>query len=422
MTEFPEDFFKRVVYNAKDIVWILSRDQEQVAFINHDYSGIEREKILDKGMSALWPIMNIKSLEALLAAFKKAVDTGEAIQDIRTQQVNPATRKDEFYQHTIIPIHSDDGTVSHIQVVSRDITAIHQAHDIFTILNEVSAEIQKKTTRDNILEFVGRRLKKHGIAITIGLMSEDGSQVRLAYTSIPKRKMKKAMSMVGIERIGEFVPSDKWALLPKLIRTRRPIFFDDPFTFLRLGIPDVDLRENVKEVVDLIDVGRIIYAPMIVDQRVIGTLTVISRNLTEMHLNAVQTFAAQFSHVLVQSKLHEETRKLRALLGALMNGLDFGLFIAERSGNILTWNRALRQLLGSSELDVIGKHVRTIGVDSALWEEICGECADHGGRWRGLLELKKGKGAGKTAFQASAFEVVRESESERGIACVLRRS
>ncbi len=422
MERYGDDFFRRVVANTTDVVWILTRDGARIEFINHDFSGIDREKILEEGISAVWPVMDIGCLEELLAAFKRAVEMKEPVEDVRTRHANPITRKEEFYQHTVIPIHpGGDEPVTHIQVVSRDITTVYQAHRIFSILDEVSAEIQKKTSRDNIIEFVGRRLKKNGISVIVGLMSEDRSTTRVVYSSIPKRKMRKALSLVGYDMVGDAVPTGRWALLPKVIRKRRPLYFDDPLTFLKLGVPDVDLRKRMKTVVELLDLGRIIYAPLIVDQRVIGTLTVISRDLTEMHLNAVQTFAAQFSHCLVQSRLCAENRRLQDLLEDVMNGLDSGLFVAGSTGRIIGWNSALQALLGYTHSDVIGKHVRTIGVDDDLWKEICTECSGRDERWRGSFGLRK-KAAGKSRYRACAFEITRQRDSERGIACVVRKS
>lgn len=371
MMKVPETFFQSIVNNTGDVIWVITRDQERIVYINRDFSGVKKEKILEEGLSSIWPVMDIHNLERILDAIKKVAMSGEQIENIQTVHTNSVTGLNEYYLHTVIPIPDEDGIVSHVQIVSTEISYFINTQRTMDILNSVSATIQRNLLSKNLFKVVGKKLRMHAIYITI-MLTTDEKTAHLAYTNYPRRKVKKALGLMGKERAFTGIPIEIWKGVMHTIRHRRSQFWDDPYMFLTSRLHDKSYRKNLGAIVRLLDMKKVIVVPMVANHSTIGSLVMVSGSLTKMDVPVIETFAAQFSHAIMYSRLLKSVRKLEGFLETIVDNTEEGIIVVDENGIIVSWNRAASRLLGYSKLEILGKRIESIDVEKNLVKQFQG--------------------------------------------------
>jgi|GEM_PF-2138561 len=363
--ELPDHFYRPLLENTDNVVWVVCKDQNRIVFINRDLSGVNKEKIYEQGFSVIWPVITIETLQPLLDAFERAVMVGERTENLRTKHSNAMTGEVEHYNSTIAPIHDREGRVSHIQVSSRDVTQNIRAQRTIDILNSVSASVQNSLLGANLFEAVGSRLKKHDIKIAV-LIVDDRGTARLEYSSFPKRKMNKTLSLLEKEKILSGIPMSELPNWKNLAKGSKGQFFDDPHYYLRSRFPDLEAGMNLMPVIELLELKKIIVAPLRVNREVIGGFLMTSDSLSKTDLTAVKAFAMQFSHAIMYSRLQADCDKMRDLLHCTLTNTRDSIFATDSRGSIVLWNRASSRLFGYKTLDVIGENIGIIGMDANL--------------------------------------------------------
>lgn len=366
--EFPEDFYRSLIENTRNIVWVISRDEQQVVFINRDFSGLKRDKILEEGLSLIWPLMTIDSLESILYAIERAA-TGESTENLRTEHKNVLTGREEYYLNSIFPLSDSTGRITHIQISSREITSLVTARRTIDILNSVSDAVQNNMFSGNLFKLVGERLKKYDIHIII-FLSSDRKITRLVYTNFPVRKLKKALSIVGRDDVLTGTPIDDWLGLKRTIMHKKAEYFGDPYAYFKSRTRGVIPKSVVGDIVNLLGLSKVIVAPMIENRVSVGAFIMFSPIFTETDLSAVKTFAVQFTNALLNSQLYSDTERLKSYLGTLLEHTGEAVITADGAGRIVAWNRAASEILGFEEHDIIGGSVRKIGLDTGIWGEM----------------------------------------------------
>jgi PAS domain S-box-containing protein len=420
MGKLTEDFFRKIVDNTGDIVWVVSSDQNTIEFVNRDFSGVKRQHILEKGMTAIWPVVKIESLEPLLEAFRAAAMDGRAFEDIRTVHRNATSGEEEHYLHSVMPVRSTEGTVSRIQVVSTDVTPLMRTQRLVEILNSVSTEVQQKMLSRDLFRAVGERLKKYDISIIV-LITEDGKTARLVYSSLPKRKLRKGLSLIGKEKVYTGIPVDQWRGVMRTIRHRRAQFWDDPHAFVHSRLHDKRFKKNIDSLIELFSLKRIIVTPMVAGKDTVGSLVMLSDTLTKMDLEAVKTFAAQFSHVLVNARMHRDAQRMLEYLHKIRENLNEGIFVVDERGVIVSWNRAARDLLGYEREDIIGTGIVAMGIEKSEWERLEEKALSGDGARRERVLLRAKSGTWKQ-FSLSAFATESRRSARAGFTCTIREA
>jgi len=365
----PEGFFRTIIENSANIAWIVERNQKRVTYINSDFSGVKKEKILEHGFSSIWPVMDIESLQLLLDAFEKAVMEGKISDNIATSHRHAVTNDEEFYLSSVVPLFNSQGKVSHVQVSSRNITPIFRARRIIDILNSVGAAMQNNLMSGNVLRIVGDKLKKHGIHAAI-LIKTDENTGKIAYSNFPTRKTKKANSLYGTQWADSEFSLDQWPAMKRVLKTRKAVYFDDPYKYLKSRLTDPSYKKNIGKIIELLGLKKIIVAPLIVNRETIGSFMMSSEILSRSDLAAVKTFAIQFSHALMLTKLYDDCAKLRSLVGTLLKSTGEAIFATDGDDLIVSWNKCACDLLGYEKADIIGKEVTVLGIGSDLREAV----------------------------------------------------
>jgi PAS domain S-box-containing protein len=413
-----EDCYRKIVENTSDVIWMVSGAQGPIVFMNRDFSGARREHLIGKSPADL-PIPRIPDLEALLEAFRTAATEGQSTENLHALHKNVVTGELEHYLHSIMPVRDAEGTISGVQVLSTDVTPLMRTQRLVEILNSVSVEVQHKMLSPSLLPTIGAKMQEYGIVISVLTVEEEGN-ARLLYTSYPRRKFRKILQLLGKEKVLGGMPLEKWGG-PMQSRNRQIEFWDSPKPFLNSRVVENSHKKNLDAAAALMGNQRIIVAPIVAGRDVIGSLKVMSETLTETDLDAVKTFAAQFGHALVNSRLQQHVSRIMEYLRNVSESLDEGIFIVDDRGVVVCWNRAAQDLLGYERKDVIGMPIAALGLEKMTWEKVCQNAVAKPGSSNGRVRLKT-RGAALKQFMMAAFPVDPRNGSCAGLACVIREA
>ena len=247
----------------------------------------------------LWNPEDQATLEALLAQAWQGHPVNEQELYCRckdgTQRIT-ATR--------IYPVRDLEGQIEGCVFTNTDITKRKRAERLLQALNMASLAMQKALTTEEIFTTVGEEFKKIGFSCAILLTNEDQSRLFPKYYSYEGKVVKAAEKLMGVQAEGFSLPVEKIALFMETIWKGETVFVDGA-DGLRHTLPPA-LRRFAKQLIKVLEIPKSVDAPLIVEDKVIGLLSVQSDDLTEDDMPAITAFAHQMSAAWRKARLVQD--------------------------------------------------------------------------------------------------------------------
>ena len=192
-------------------------------------------------------------------------------------------------------------------VFVRDISERKRAERLLEALNQAALAMEKALTPQEIFAAVETAFKKLGLTCTV--MSTDENQRQLApiYLSHRSGAVKAAERLTGLQAKAFSIPIESVDLYRKIIRERQTLLVEDTAAVTAELLPG-PLRPLARQVIKLLNIPKFIGAPLIVDDHVIGMLSVESADLTQEDVPAVTAFAHQMAAAWRKAQLFEQAQ------------------------------------------------------------------------------------------------------------------
>ena len=236
----------------------------------------------------------------------------------------------------------------------------HNLIDIIHFTENVSLKIHGVLNEPDIYRAVIEEfLKSKRYNISIVLLTDDGSKLRIAGTSITPKKLKTGEKESGLRLKDYRINLNKSSIYSEAIREEKTVqanswdimgeLFSRPLVYLLSKIIGF---ENEKSIV----------TPMKRHGKVIGALTMSSTDLAEHFIPSVKNLAQHISTALemaseyaerkkAEQALEESEQKLRDIIDTSPDAIIW----VDTTGKITLANRKGFELTGFSEKDLIGK-------------------------------------------------------------------
>jgi len=153
----------------------------------------------------------------------------------------------------------------------------------------------------------------------IFLLDESRSRLSPSYLSLDSRALRAAEKLTGLKREGFSISIEAAAFYDQVIRERKPRFLENAEEVVRQVLPEPAKRFAV-QIVKILRIPKSILAPLIVEDEVIGLLSVQSHDLDEEDVPAIVAFAQQLSTALENARQAEALRQKNAELERLYAG------------------------------------------------------------------------------------------------------
>ena len=271
-----------------------------------------------------------------------------------------------------------DGKPLHFQSIVRDITQRKRRECLTDALNQASLAMRNSLTSENIFEAVGNGLKMMGFECTIFRTNHDRSKISPEYYSYDSKVVANVEKMINVKLREIAIPIENIEIFQKTIWDQEPLIILDPDEAISQLLPET-AKGLSKQIVRLLDIGRSIYAPLIVSKQTLGMFTIQAKDLLEEDIPMVMAFADQIAanwqkarlmqelelslneQLLVEEFLRRSEQKFRTLFELSPEAI----ILVGLNGIILDVNQAVEQIFERKKKEIIGQPFLDLG----FWNE-----------------------------------------------------
>ena len=245
-----------------------------------------------------------------------------------------------------------------IAVQNAKLFAARQKHEeTLHSLNAAAVAMQRAiTSQTKVLEVMSSELSRSGFISLVHLQDQDSASVNLIHSSLSSRLSKALTELLD-------VPPDDWSLdldrAPTFRQVReecRAIFCEHVESLIDQIVPLTLLPDKLDLITRILGYPSAVVAPMLLEDQVVGWLTVFSAQLTAEHRPAIMAFANQAAVALGNARLLVSARRADDL--ALINQ------VGQAMAATLEFDEVLRLLL-QAVTEVVGGQECAV----ALWSD-----------------------------------------------------
>ena len=259
--------------------------------------------------------------------------------------------------------------------VFSNITEGKRAERLLESLNRAALAMEKALTPQAIFVAVADELKKLGLLCAVFLLDESQDKLFTKYLSHESRLVKAAEKLAGLKAENFPMPVDAVAPYKRAIREKKSTFIENAENTARQLFPK-PVKRFAGQIVRMLKVPKFITAPLIVEDEVIGLLSVQSKDLLKDDIAAITAFAHQMAaawhkaqlfeqaqqeiaeRVRTEKALRESEKKFRNIIESIPMGMH--MYQLEGDGRLVFSgaNPAADKILGVDNDQFVGKTIQ----------------------------------------------------------------
>jgi len=202
----------------------------------------------------------------------------------------------------------EEGRFAGTMAVFTDITERVRAERLLRGLNEAALAMERALTPEEIFTAVAGELKKLGFSCAVFLTDESQSRLFPKYLSYEASALKAAEKLTGLKAKDFSMPVKTVDVYKKVVWERKTVFVESAEEVIWQLLPEPANR-FAGQIARMLKLPKSIAAPLIVEDKVIGVLSVQSENLTEDDIPAITAFANQMAAAWRKAKLMQDLEK-----------------------------------------------------------------------------------------------------------------
>jgi PAS domain S-box-containing protein len=261
--------------------------------------------------------------------------------------------------------------------VLRDVTERRRAERLLQALNEAAFALARALTPHEVLAAVGKELQKLGFSCVVFLTDEHQQELYPTYLTYPHDAMQRVEEMTGIALENVRIPVAEAGLYGQVVREGSPRFVVNVRQATQQLLPSA-AREHTDRIIEMLGIPKSIAAPLVVEDRNVGLLSVQSNALTEDDVAAITAFAHQLAAAWRKAQLYEQSQQEiaeRLRVEQALQQRNRELALLHDAGQALSSTLDLARVLDTT-LDEVGRLMGVVGcsiwlIDSRTDELVC---------------------------------------------------
>ena len=244
----------------------------------------------------LWNSQDHAALDGLLAQVWQGMSVNEQEMQYRCRD---GTQR--FMVTRIYPVCDLEGQVEGCVFSNTDITNRKRAERLLQALNIASLAMQRAVTPQEVLTTAGDEFKKLGFSCAIFFTDENQTRLFPKYFSYEQKAVKIAERLLGVKAETFSLPVETADVWRKSTWEGKTIFVDGA-EGSRQVLPK-PVKKLAGRIAKVLEIPRSVIAPLILEDKVVGLLSVQSDDLTEDDMPAITAFAHQMAAAWRKARL-----------------------------------------------------------------------------------------------------------------------
>jgi PAS domain S-box-containing protein len=298
-----EEKFRNLAEQSPNMIFINSRGR--VVYANRkceEVMGYTREEFYQAEFDFLCLIAPEDS-ERVKAAFGRH-SAGEEVPPYEYRLVTKANQRLDVIITTKLIGYEDQAAL--LGIIT-DISARKRTERLLQALNSASVAMEQAQSPQTIFSTAGERFKQFGFYSAVFLLDEDEGSLKLHYVSYDPTIMKRLRDLIGVGWQEIALPISESTVIERVVRARQTIFSTAQESFERT-FPQL-LARSLDKMIELLQVSKVISAPLVSEDRVIGMLSVQSEDLSPDDIPAVTAFSNQMATAWRKMRLVEDLQQ-----------------------------------------------------------------------------------------------------------------
>jgi diguanylate cyclase (GGDEF)-like protein len=182
---------------------------------------------------------------------------------------------------------------------------------LFSALADAGLQALQRLDREAIFTAVGNRLAQAGLSTYLFDLAPDGTGLVVTFRHTLEAAAELGR-LTGRQEVGTFLPFDRVPVLHEVCTTLRPRYIGDGDELVgrvAVVLPS-NAVGNARKVSELLHLQTLISAPLVLEGKAMGAITVLGLGLKETDLPAVMAFANQTAAALETARLLDESRQV----------------------------------------------------------------------------------------------------------------
>ena len=267
-----------------------------------EYTGYTREEFLALNPLAL---LTEESQSRYLQRQAKVLD-GEKVPETVTYTIRGKDR--EFKVNLHVRTSYKEGRPVKATVVVHDITERARAEQLLRAINHAALAMEMALNQEEMFAAIGEEFRKLGFTYLVLPTNEDQTRLYTRYLSLDSSLVATAERLTGTYREGFSFPIKAVDVYRKAVYDRETILIEDTEAVMRQVLPR-SAKALAGQIVKLVKYSRAIVAPLIIEDEVMGVLSVQSGDLTRADMPAITVFAHQLAAAWRRTRLMQDLEK-----------------------------------------------------------------------------------------------------------------
>jgi PAS domain S-box-containing protein len=188
----------------------------------------------------------------------------------------------------------EEGRFAGTLTVFTDITQRKRAERLLQALDQAALAMERALTPEEIFTALAGEFKKIGFSCSVFLTDESQSRLLIRYVTYEAKVIKVLEKLTGLKIEDLSIPIETTDVYRQVVQERKATFVENVEDVMRQFLPK-PLKKLTGQIMRILKIARSIIAPLIVEDEVIGLLSVQSGDLTGEDISAITAFAHQMA-------------------------------------------------------------------------------------------------------------------------------